>query len=65
MIKDNIATPLFTTTVNTSTGTDVPDVATILSSAYTTWCVQATNANGAVKTYHYSAAGGLAAGACS
>ena len=64
VIKDNIATPLFTTTVNTSTGTDVTDVATILSTADLTWCVSATNADGAVKAYKYSSAGGLAPGTC-
>ena len=62
VIKDDAG--LFTQSENTSTGTVVTDITAIASTADKTWCVQATNANGAVKLYHYSAAGGLAAGAC-
>ena len=64
VIKDDLTPTLFTQSENTSTGTAVTTVTTIASTADKTWCVQATNANGAVKMYHYSAAGGLAAGAC-
>jgi len=50
-------------TIRVSNGTDVTD-ASFAATADATWCVEATNTNGAVKTYHYGAASGLLAGAC-
>ena len=50
-------------TIRVSNGTRVTG-ASFLPAADATWCVQATNASGAVGMYHYGAATGLLAGAC-
>ncbi len=51
-------------TIRVSTGTDVTDstAGSIVSS--TSWCVEATNADGAQKVYSYSADKGLRSGGC-
>ena len=61
-LTDGLAIPLFTATVKVSSGTLLTGATGLASD--TAWCVSATNANGAVKGYKYSSAGGLAPGTC-
>ena len=63
VIKDSLTPALFTTTVNVSNGTLLGLSKNLTSD--TTWCVSASNTDGAVKAYKYSSAGGLAPGTCS
>jgi len=62
VLTDGLGTPLFTTTVNVSNGTLLGLSKNLTSD--TTWCVSASNTDGAVKAYKYSSAGGLAPGTC-
>ena len=56
--------PQYRSELKISQGTQLATTSLIESSNSTSWCVALTNQSGLTKTFHYSAAAGLATGPC-
>jgi type IV pilus assembly protein PilA len=66
-VRTTAATPVTVASIKVSSGTTLPAADSFKATSgneANTWCVSLTNPNGSVKQYSYSAAAGLANGAC-
>ena len=64
VLSDTAATPVAFATIKVSKGTDFVKVSPATGMTSSNWCIEFTNAEGDLKTYSYSATGGLAQAAC-